>query len=702
MKNIFKKYLSALLAVVMLLSAAPFGTVSYAWNPSVDDGFNLNFSTKLFKQIDGEWVEADIVEPGDEIKARVYIGTDYYAGTGEVVVFYNNSFFEDDYSSNTTMNLVVNDDPESSTAIYGITGNFLKGKGIANMLVNEGYITSEFAQAHSAITFGYLYPGKGTCQILNDEHWFAEFDLRVRQDAVGTGDFMIVEDTVLDPDEHEYAYVNIAKGQQGESPNNAFSMYLWEANVSIDNARISVPVRYSDYTVETYTMGTDGEYELSSKTFEAETGSAVDAEYTVEEGFELNTEKSIPSGVVAKDNLLVLKVYLDRKTYSVTFDDGENKHTFNYLYGQEIEIPEIIPEKDGYIFIGWSTDGTTVLENLGETNIEGKDFYPVWVCDHISETVTTPPSCTEDGSEYTVCSRCGEPLSESTILPSNGHTPADEWETVTEPTLTTEGKKIKRCIVCGETAEEAAISMLKTATDESCGITVEYAPDDYIGNVGISVDKPSDKNTENLINNEIGMGNSTVYDIAITVDGSETSPKNSVTVKLPLPEGYDSNRSCVYEINTESGTIKDIDAEYRDGYFVFETDSLGSYVIFEEYDGVLKIRKPSQTTIKYGDAIILHADLSEPLPEGAYIKWTADNGNFTYTASKDGSTCQITPSKTGNATFTATVYDSSGNEIQSATQTMTSKAGFFQKIGAFFKRLFGLTKIFTEAIKFIV
>lgn len=45
------------------------------------------------------------------------------------------------------------------------------------------------------------------------------------------------------------------------------------------------------------------------------------------------------------------------------------------------------------------------------------------------------------------------------------------------------------------------------------------------------------------------------------------------------------------------------------------------------------------------------------------------------------------------------VVDEKGNEIGSDTQTMTSKAGFFQKIIAFFKKLFGMTKVIPEAFK---
>ena len=106
-----------------------------------------------------------------------------------------------------------------------------------------------------------------------------------------------------------------------------------------------------------------------------------------------------------------------------------------------------------------------------------------------------------------------------------------------------------------------------------------------------------------------------------------------------------------------------------------------------------ELRTPSTTTISYGDSIILHVDLNEALPEGWRIEWSADNGNFSYSTSADGTTCTITPSSSGDTTFTVKVFDAQNNEISSDTQKMTSKAGFFDKIIAFFKKIFGLTKI---------
>ena len=113
----------------------------------------------------------------------------------------------------------------------------------------------------------------------------------------------------------------------------------------------------------------------------------------------------------------------------------------------------------------------------------------------------------------------------------------------------------------------------------------------------------------------------------------------------------------------------------------------------------VEIRKPSQTEIKYGDSIVLHAE-AENLPADAKIEWSADNSNFTIVeVSADGKTCQITPNANGDTVITVKIVDAKGNEISKDEQTMTAKAGFFQKIIAFFKKLFGTTKIYPEIFK---
>lgn len=160
-------------------------------------------------------------------------------------------------------------------------------------------------------------------------------------------------------------------------------------------------------------------------------------------------------------------------------------------------------------------------------------------------------------------------------------------------------------------------------------------------------------------------------------------PNNSGTSKI-VTSGF----TCTPTVLNDVG-IQKITVTYGEKTTFF-------YVTVEELlPCTIAIKAPSATSISYGDSIVLHAD-AQYLPAGSYVKWTADNGNFTYTASPDASTCTITPNSSGKTTFTATVFDKDGKVIVSATQEMTSKAGFFDKFIAFFKKLFGLTKVYPQ------
>ena len=119
------------------------------------------------------------------------------------------------------------------------------------------------------------------------------------------------------------------------------------------------------YTVETYTMNTSGEYVKTTKAFNGTTGESVSVNPTVQTGFTLNKSKSVLSGNVAGDNSLVLKVYIDRNTYTLTtVADGVSTST-RYLYGSLIVEPAT-PVKIGYKFIKWDK---TLPETMPAKNI---------------------------------------------------------------------------------------------------------------------------------------------------------------------------------------------------------------------------------------------------------------------------------------------------------------------------------------------
>ncbi len=118
---------------------------------------------------------------------------------------------------------------------------------------------------------------------------------------------------------------------------------------------IWIPQSTAFYKVETYTMNTAGEYEVSTMLFNAVESEIVSVNPAVNEGFEVNTEKSVLSGTVSAEEMLVLKVYIDRKQYSFTTVTDGTETSVLYYYGAIIVEPSI-PVKDGYVFTGWNKD----------------------------------------------------------------------------------------------------------------------------------------------------------------------------------------------------------------------------------------------------------------------------------------------------------------------------------------------------------
>ena len=130
--------------------------------------------------------------------------------------------------------------------------------------------------------------------------------------------------------------------------------------------------------------------------------------------------------------------------------------------------------------------------------------------------------------------------------------------------------------------------------------------------------------------------------------------------------------------------------------------------VFEPIKTKISINTPSVTTVSYGFTLNLHANVTD-LPEGAGVVWSMDGNGFELIPSADGMTCGVKSVSKGSATITAKVVDKNGNAVKdangneiAASQQLTSKAGFFQKLVAFFKKLFGSNMIIPYALEWIV
>ena len=130
--------------------------------------------------------------------------------------------------------------------------------------------------------------------------------------------------------------------------------------------------------------------------------------------------------------------------------------------------------------------------------------------------------------------------------------------------------------------------------------------------------------------------------------------------------------------------------------------------VFEPIKTKISINTPSVTTVSYGFTLNLHANVTD-LPEGARVVWSMDGSGFELIPSADGMTCGVKSVSKGSATITAKVVDKNGNAVKdangneiAASQQLTSKAGFFQKLAAFFKKLFGSNMVIPYALEWIV
>lgn len=238
---------------------------------------------------------------------------------------------------------------------------------------------------------------------------------------------------------------------------------------------------------------------------------------------------------------------------------------------------------------------------------------------HTPETVVIPATCTASGVKYDICAECAEPIGQPEIIgatghthietnrinpsctesgaitytchckdsytesiPANGHT-SGEWEIVVEATYESNGKKVIKCTVCNEVLQEESIPKLikPIVVDEKTGVEIEHNGN-YNGYVDVSVEETFDGDAFNIVSLAIGASKNKVFDIKLLVNGETVQPNGKVTVKIPVPEGYNPNSCFVYYINTEKGTVENISSRYENGYIIFETDHFSFYAVVDK------------------------------------------------------------------------------------------------------------------------
>ena len=246
----------------------------------------------------------------------------------------------------------------------------------------------------------------------------------------------------------------------------------------------------------------------------------------------------------------------------------------------------------------------------------------------------------------------------------------------------------------GDSVEKARVNFIDVEIIDNKSISGDFTGEEFtLEEYSLTTEDGMTINNDDLITS--GNADEFKFDVTISTEGvgfatgDGTFTKGDyVTVSASTDE---LNEFLGWYVN---GKRVSTDAEYG---FVAQNDveltaKFTNNTQEPEYNYTFEIKQPSRTEIRNKDGIILHAKVDDTAPNGSYVRWESSNDNFDKSA--DGSNLKIIANNKGYTTFTAILCDADGKELARDSVEMYSKSGFFDKIGGFFRSLFGTTKIY--------
>ncbi len=223
--------------------------------------------------------------------------------------------------------------------------------------------------------------------------------------------------------------------------------------------------------------------------------------------------------------------------------------------------------------------------------------YGEWV-------TTTAATCTKDGVQTRTCSKCN--ATETKTISATGHS-FGEWVTVIEATTKTEGKEERTCSACGGKESRIIPKLPITIKDVDSGIELVFPDEAYDADVVLEIEEVFDGKSFQIVDTIENVSNTKIFDIKTTINGVEVQPATSLTVRIPIPAGYDPSHTFIYHINTETGKVENMKAKYENGYLVFETTHFSYYSIVEikvkELVSIEIETMPAKTAYRYKEEV---------------------------------------------------------------------------------------------------
>ena len=119
-----------------------------------------------------------------------------------------------------------------------------------------------------------------------------------------------------------------------------------------------------------------------------------------------------------------------------------------------------------------------------------------------------------------------------------------------------------------------------TLTDvEGTGVTAT-GKESVLGGLELEANLLTSGELYDKVKEALKDGKFTLYDLYLLESNLEVQPDGTITIAIPIPNGYDGAQCKVYRVNAD-GSMTEVTAVLKDGKLTFETDEVGTFAVYQ-------------------------------------------------------------------------------------------------------------------------